>query len=132
MRCGADVLQGAGKGAAGGAGGSAFWVDRDSDSGASGCLVCDDAGQNQSSKAVATALGAFKDEKAITAALEALSGDQRALLMQYLYRILQLCNDVTSALALRWHEKLVSLDGEGCIMRAISSRRSILDAPKSS
>ncbi|SPC63860.1 related to subunit of the Arp2/3 complex [Ustilago sp. UG-2017b] len=64
----------------------------------------------------------------IPAAVKATSLDQRDALMKYLYKGLELGGEgegINCAVLLGWHERLTEVAGTGCIVRAISDRRTV-------
>ncbi len=70
-----------------------------------------------SAKVVVKAIGVVPD-KEVGAVIDSLTGDERDILMKYLYRGLEeaeSCNQL-----LKWHGILTEKAGNGCIMRALS------------
>lgn len=68
-------------------------------------------------KVVVKAIGSVP-EKEVPAVIDALDGDERDVLMKYLYRGMEeaeSCNQL-----LKWHGILTDKAGNGCIMRALS------------
>ncbi|EST05898.1 ARP2/3 complex, 16kDa subunit (p16-Arc) [Kalmanozyma brasiliensis GHG001] len=65
----------------------------------------------------------------ISAAVKAISIDQRDALMKFLYKGLQLggegADGVNCAVLLGWHERLTEVAGTGCIVRVMSDRRTL-------
>ncbi|CCF47898.1 hypothetical protein NDA11_005058 [Ustilago hordei] len=64
----------------------------------------------------------------ISAAVKAISLDQRDALMKYLYKGLELGGEgegINCAVLLGWHERLTEVAGTGCIVRAMSDRRTV-------
>ncbi|SYW75438.1 related to subunit of the Arp2/3 complex [Ustilago bromivora] len=64
----------------------------------------------------------------IPAAVKATSLDQRDALMKYLYKGLELGGEgegINCAVLLGWHERLTEVAGTGCIVRAMSDRRTV-------
>lgn len=75
------------------------------------------AEQKLSVKVVVKAIGSVP-EKEVPAVIDALDGDERDVLMKYLYRGMEeaeSCNQL-----LKWHGILTDKAGNGCIMRALS------------
>lgn len=73
--------------------------------------------QKMSVKVVVKAIGSVP-EKEVGVVIDSLSGDEKDVLMKYLYRGLEeaeSCNQL-----LRWHGILTEKAGNGCIMRALS------------
>jgi actin related protein 2/3 complex subunit 5 len=70
-----------------------------------------------SAKVVVKAIGTVP-EKDVGAVIDSLTGDEKDVLMKYLYRGLEeaeSCNQL-----LKWHGILTERAGSGCIMRALS------------
>ncbi|SYW81843.1 uncharacterized protein UHO2_00348 [Ustilago hordei] len=64
----------------------------------------------------------------IPAAVKATSLYQRDALMKYLYKGLELGGEeegINCAVLLGWHERLTEVAGTGCIVRAMSDRRTV-------
>ncbi|KAJ1035198.1 hypothetical protein NDA18_000794 [Ustilago nuda] len=63
----------------------------------------------------------------IPAAVKAISLEQRDALMKYLYKGLELGGEegINCAVLLGWHERLTEVAGTGCIVRAMSDRRTV-------
>lgn len=81
--------------------------------------------RNQSGTVVAQVLLSAKEAE-MKGLVEKLTPEQQDLLMKYIYRILEnvdKSND--SATILKWHAVLTELAGVGCIVRALSERKSV-------
>lgn len=63
----------------------------------------------------------------IAGVVKALSADEQDTLMKYLYKGMALpgWGDVSGSVLLVWHEKLTEVAGVGCIVRAMTDRRTV-------
>lgn len=71
---------------------------------------------------VAKALGQCKDDE-LKSIVECLSTEQHDNLMKYLYKGLAMADN--SGQLLKWHAVLVEKAGHGCIMRAMTDRKTV-------
>lgn len=83
---------------------------------------------NKATTTVIMALTGCPDNK-MKDAVEALSPPQQTLLMQYIYRGMAQRNEAVSSVLLKWHAAVIAAAGEGCIVRAMSARPTVLDLP---
>ena len=59
--------------------------------------------------------------------IDALDQDARDALMKYLYKGLGVADN--SGQLLKWHAQLTSKAGLGCIVRALTDRKTVLETP---
>ncbi|KAI9592245.1 actin-related protein 2/3 complex subunit 5 [Syncephalis fuscata] len=76
------------------------------------------------SKTIIDILSATKSADA-GSVIASLNGEQRDLLMKYLYRGFAHPESVNCATLLAWHEKLVEVTGHGAIIRVLADRRTV-------
>nr|XP_033772726.1 actin-related protein 2/3 complex subunit 5 [Geotrypetes seraphini] len=61
----------------------------------------------------------------IEKAVQALDKNGVDLLMKYIYKGFESPSDNSSAVLLQWHEKALSAGGVGCIVRVLTSRKTV-------
>ncbi|EGO02910.1 hypothetical protein SERLA73DRAFT_176374 [Serpula lacrymans var. lacrymans S7.3] len=85
-----------------------------------------DEAKNLTLQTVVTILNSTKSSD-ISNVIKALSQDAQDTLMKYIYKGMGMpgWGDVSGSVLLGWHEKLTEIAGTGCIVRAMTDRRSV-------